>query len=115
MKPRQKTTTNMPHRCLFSFFLALQKTMTSLPTHHHLLQFKEKKNIKTQKKTTSLSARHRPLQPKKKHLDAGFSWVVGDNNEPQDLPSSLSFFLSLVKDGDEPRDSSLFVIFFRHL
>jgi hypothetical protein len=114
MKPRQKTTTNMPRRCLFSFFLALQKTMTSLPTHHHLLQFKEKKNIKTQKKT-SLSARHRPLQPKKKHLDAGFSWVVGDNNEPQDLPSSLSFFLSLVKDGDEPRDSSLFVIFFRHL
>jgi len=85
---------NPPCPCLLAFFLALQKTMTSLPTHRRLLQFKEKKkkNIKTHKRTMSLLACHRPLQPKKKNLDVGFSWVVGDDNEPLDLSCLLVFY-----------------------
>jgi hypothetical protein len=42
MKPRQKTATNAPCPYLLLFFLALQKTMMSLPTHSHLLQLKTK-------------------------------------------------------------------------
>jgi hypothetical protein len=40
----------------------------SLPTHHHL------------------------LQPKKKNLDVGFSWVVGDKEESRGSLSFLGFF-----------------------
>jgi hypothetical protein len=46
----------------------------------------------------SLWARHCPLQPKKKNLDVGFSWLVGDKDEPPNLSSSFRFFSSLVKD-----------------
>ncbi len=53
---------------------------------------KKKKKIKTHKKTMSLLACHRPLQPKKKNLDVGFSWVVGDDNEPPDLSCLLVFY-----------------------
>jgi hypothetical protein len=35
------------------------------------------------------NAHHHPLQPKKKTLDVGFSWVVGDDDEPPDPSSSL--------------------------
>jgi hypothetical protein len=64
---------------------------------------------------TSLLVHHHPLQPKKKNLDVGFSWVAGDNSEPLGSSSSLSFFSSLVKDNDELGGLSLFLIFFPHL
>ncbi len=87
----------------------------SLPTHRRLLQLKKKtkKNTKTEKKMTSFLARHCPLQPKKKNLDVGFSWVVGDDDKPHHC--LLAFFSSLVEDNVELGGSSLFFIFFPHL
>ncbi len=82
--------------------------------HYHLLQF-QKKNIETQKRMKSLPTCHSPLQPKKKNLAVGFSWVARDDKEPPSLSLSLSFFSSLVEDDDEPTGSSLFLIFFPHL
>jgi hypothetical protein len=91
--------------------------MMSLPTHHSLLQLKKKNKIitKTQIRTTSRKACHRPLQPKKKNLDVGFSCVARDDDEPFDLSLSFSFFSSLVEDDDETRGLSLFLTFFLHL
>jgi hypothetical protein len=63
----------------------------------------------------SLLARHHPLQPKKKHLDVGFSWVEGDDDEPSSSSSSFSFFSLLVKDDDKLGGSSLFLTIFPHL
>jgi len=45
-----------------------------------------------EKKHKNLLAHYHPLQPKKKTLDVGFSWVAGDNNKPPDLSLSFSFF-----------------------
>jgi len=93
---------------LFFYFLFLhcRRQWTSLPTHRHLLQFKKKKNTKTQKRRTSLPTCHHPLQPKKKNLNVGFSWVAGDDDEPPNSSSSLSFFSSFVKENNEPGGSS---------
>jgi hypothetical protein len=106
----QKTTTNAPHPCLF-FFLTLQKTMTNLPTHRHLLQFK-KKNTKTHKRMTNILVRYHPLQPKEKNLDVGFSWVAGDDDEPSNSSLSLCFCSSFVEDNDKLGGSSLSLGFF---
>jgi hypothetical protein len=35
------------------------------------------------------NAHHRPLQPKKKNLDVGFSWVAQNEDKPLDWSSSL--------------------------
>jgi LAS superfamily LD-carboxypeptidase LdcB len=117
MKPRQKTTTNMPHPCFLYFFLALQKTLTSLYTHHCLLQLKKKKKTKTKthKRMTSLPVHQHPLQPKKKNLDVGLSWVARDDNKPPSSSLSLIFFSSVVENDDEQGGSSLFFTFFLHL
>jgi hypothetical protein len=48
----------------------------------------------------NLLAHYHPLQPKKKNLDVGFSWVTWDNNKPPDSSLSFSFFSSFVEDND---------------
>jgi hypothetical protein len=116
MKPKQKTMMNAPRPCLLFFFLALQKTMMNAPRpcllffsciaedndeHLNLLssfitQGKKKKNTKNKKTMTSLPL----LQPKKKNLDVGFSWVAGDDNKHPGLSSSFSLSSSLAKDDD---------------
>ncbi len=88
--------------------------MTSLLAHCRLLQLKKKtknkkQNKKTQKKTTSLLACHHLLQPKKKNLDVGISWVTEDDNKPRSLSPSLLFFSSIVENDNKPR-SRLIVI-----
>jgi hypothetical protein len=56
---------------------------------------------------------HHPLQLKKKNLDIGFSWVVGDNDKPSNSSSSLSFFSSFADDKLEGLSS--FFDFFPHV
>lgn len=116
MKLGKKTTTNMP--CpFFFFFLALHKTMTSLPTHRRLLKLKNfffLKHIEAHKRTTSLPARHCPLQPKKKNLDISFSWVARDDEEPLDSSSSLSFLFLTCKKRQQAK-RLIVVVFFPHL
>ncbi len=56
------------------FFLALQKTMTTLSIRCPFLQLKKKLNEHRKwKKMMSFPAHYHPLQPKKKNLDVGFS------------------------------------------
>jgi hypothetical protein len=78
----------------FGFFSCIAKDNDKPPhsSSPSTIQGKKKKNIKTHKRTMSLLACHRPLQPKKKNLDVGFSWVVGDDNEPPDLSCLLVFY-----------------------
>jgi hypothetical protein len=59
---------------------------------------------------TSVLTHHYPLQPKKKNLDVGFSWV----EETMMSLLFLSFFSSLVEDANKPKGSSLFLTFFPH-
>jgi len=40
------------------------------------------------------------LQPRKKNLDVGFSYVVGDDDKPFKLSLSLRFVSSLARDDD---------------
>jgi hypothetical protein len=115
MKLGQKTTTNTPCPCLF-FFLALQKKWRTSPlvVIFYNSRFFLKKHIEAHKRTTSLVVHHCPLQPKKKNLDVGFSWVAGDNNEP---PNSSSFlnFLFLTCRRRRQAERLIVVFFFPHL
>ncbi len=96
----------------FFFFPCIAKNNDEPPHSSSSSTIQEKKNIETQKRTASLPTHHHPLQPKKKNLDVGFSWVARDDNEPPNSSLSLSFFSSFLENNDKPRDSSSSLGFF---
>jgi len=97
---------NALHPIFLFFIFTLQKTMDEPPHSSSSFTIQEKKNTESQKRRTSLPTCHHPLQPKKKNLNVGFSWVAGDDDEPPNSSSSLSFFSSFVKENNEPGGSS---------
>jgi len=110
-----KAKHNNEHTSSLFFFFSfpcIAKNNDESPHSSSSSTIQEKKNIETQKRTASLPTHHHPLQPKKKNLDVGFSWVARDDDEPPNSSLSLSFFSSFLENNDEPRDSSSSLGFF---
>jgi len=76
----------------FFFFSYIAEDNDEPPHSSSSSAIQEKKNTKTQKRMISLPTCHHPLQLKKKNLDVGFSWVVGDDDEPLTCHRFLAFF-----------------------